>query len=283
MNKLKRLASLLTVALIISLGVNAYFISQSSQKNALETRLEMTQILTQAQTGIKAELEKIGVSSVYASQQLSTLGIEGDQARAVVHALAANSSFIIDAATQNLNNDMVIVEPSQYRSSEGKNIGNPKWLNTNPYSELAPSMTTAIPLVEGMNGVSLATPVFNPSGVRIGSVSAIFHPDILINATIAPIINGKPYAFLVMQTNGLSLYDTDSAQQGKNLFTDPMYASFTELLALGHRVADESSGYGTYTYLDAQGGATVQKECCWTTLSAYGAEWRLTLIHPLKP
>jgi hypothetical protein len=282
---LKLLVVILTVSLIASISLNAYFATQTSvfsSPNMAETQLEMTQFLSQAQVGIDTELEQIGDSLIYASQQLSTTGISGDQARAIVHELALNSSYIIDAATQDLNNVMIIVEPSQYQSSEGKNIGEQKWLNTNPHGQLTPMMTPAMTLVEGIQGVALALPVFDSNNETIGRVSVIFYPDEIINAKLAPLLNGKDYSALVMQTDGLSLYDTDPEQQGKNLFTDPLYVNYTELLAIGHRVATEISGHGTYSFtLDAQGGAVVQKECFWTTINAYGQQWRLNLIRPL--
>lgn len=154
---------------------------------------------------------------------------------------------------------------------------------TNPYGELKPMMTPYIPLVEGSQGIAIAVPVFNSDDERVGSVSVIFHPNEIINATLSPLLNGKTYSALVMQTDGFSLYDTDPAQQGKNLFTDPLYAGYTELLAIGHHVASESSGHGTYSFtLDAQGGETVQKECYWITINAYNQQWRLNLIRPLN-
>ncbi len=276
---------MLTVALIVSIGCNLYLANQtsSSQKSNAETRLEMTQILSQAQIGIDAQIKQIRDSLIYASQQLSITGISGDKARAVVNDLALSSSFIIDGATQDLNNNMIIVEPSKYQSSEGKNVGEQAWLYTNPHGELTPMMTPAMLLVEGVQGVALACPVYNSNDQQIGSVSVIFHPDQLINTTIAPLLNGKDYSALVMQTDGLSLYDTDPAQQGKNLFTDPLYSGYTELLAVGHRVAAESSGHGKYSFtLNATGGETVQKECYWTTINAYGQQWRLNLMRPLN-
>ncbi|XHH09117.1 MAG: hypothetical protein ACFCUE_00415 [Candidatus Bathyarchaeia archaeon] len=286
MNTLKLLVVILTVALIVSVGFNAYFASQTlvfSNQNAAKKQLEMNQILSQAQVAIDAEIKQIGDSLIYASQQLSATGISGTQARGIVKELAQNSSFIIDAATQDLSNIMIIVEPSQYQSSEGKNIGEQEWLNINPHGQLTPMMTPAMTLVEGLQGVALACPVYKSNDERIGRVSVIFYPDEIINAKLAPLINGKEYSALVMQTDGLSLYDTDPAQQGKNLFTDPLYVGYTELLAIGHRVAAESSGHGTYSFtLDAQGGEVLQKECYWTTINAYGQQWRLNLIRPLN-
>lgn len=278
MNKSKLLAGLLAIALIASLGVNVYFGSQNlalSNQSGAETKLEMNSILSQAQVAVDAEVQRMGDSLVYASQQLSTVGISGDQARAIVSALAANSSFIIDAATQDLNSIMVTVEPSAFRYSEGREVGKQVWLNPNPNGPITPVMTPVIPLVENLSGVAMAAPVFNANKEIIGTVSVIFDPEVLLNATVTPILEGKSYEFITMQTDGQTLYDNDPAKQPTNILTNPAFASQTELLALTHHIADEYSGYGTYN-------TSRGHEAYWTTLTAYGIEWRLTIIHTLN-
>lgn len=286
MNKLKLVASLLAIALAVSIGINVYLQNQTTllndQKTVADVKLDMVSVLSEAQGSALAQLQQIGDSLTYASTQLSTLGISGDEARSVVAALAANSSFIIDAATQDLNNTMIIVEPSQYHDSEGKNIGEQNYLNTNPNAAIEPVMTPVIPLVEGISGVAMAAPVFNSSGVMIGTVSVIFDPASLLNATVGVIVADTPYAVTIMQTNSLTIFDTDASQIGKVLFTDPVFAGFSELLAMGQRVSVESSGYGTYSYTLPDSSQPVEKECYWTTISIYGAIWRLALIHAVN-
>lgn len=108
MNYSKIVIAILTTLLLVSIVINAYYASQTlaqSSQSSTETQLEMTQLLSKAQVSIEAELKQIGDSLIYASQQLSATGISGDHARAVI-----------------------IVEPSQYQSSEGKNVGEQEWL-----------------------------------------------------------------------------------------------------------------------------------------------------------
>ncbi len=294
MNTLKLLAGLLAVALVVSVGLNVHFWGQNAalndQKNTLTNenraqaaRLDMVSTLFQAQVKVNAELQKIGANIIYASEQLSAIGIDGVQTRSVLSELVANSSFIIDAATADLNNTLVTVEPSAHRNVEGMYIGEQDYLNTNSRNPIIPTMTDVIPLVEGFDGAAIVAPIFNQNGTIIGSVSVIFDPTVLLNAKIAPLVKDKAYSVTAMQLNSRSIYDTDPAQIGKVLFTDPLYASYTELLALGHNVAEESSGYGTYSFPISAGSTQAeQKECYWTTIGAYGTEWRLALIHTMN-
>lgn len=284
MNKQKILTVSLAVALVVSICFNAFLGTQNltinNQSNA-ETKLEMNSILSQAQVAVDAEVQRIGDSLVYASQQLSTTGISGDQARAIVSALAANSSFIIDAATQDLSSIMIIVEPSAYSYSEGRNVGKQVWLNPNPNGSITPAMTPVIPLVENLTGVAMVAPIFNANKELIGTVSVIFDPQVLLNATVTPILEGKSYEFITMQTDGQTLYDSDPAKQPTNILTNPEFASQTQLIALTYHIANEYSGYGTY---DSSTTANQSKlhEVYWTTLTAYGAELRFAIIHNLN-
>ena len=43
--------------------------------------------------------------------------------------------------------------------------------------------------------------------------------------------------------DGLMIFDTDPLQLYKNMFTDPAYANYTQLLLLGHHVEDNKPQY----------------------------------------
>ena len=239
-------------------------------------------LLAKAQTNTDTELKRIGESIVYASKQLSTSGLAGDQADRILNTLAANSSYIINAATENLNNIIVAAEPSNWSYIEGRNVGEQTCLNPNPNGDITPMMTHVVPLQSDMMGNIVAAPIFNSNKELIGTVSIIFDPAKLLNATITAALQGTSYTTTVLQVDGLMIYDTDPLQLYKNMFTDPAYANYTQLLLLGHHVADYNSGYGTYKFtIDAASPIVVNKECYWTTVSPYGQEWRIALQHSL--
>ncbi len=278
---------LLVAALIISVAANAYFVIQNpslnSQKTANQTKIDMTATLTQAQINTDAELKRIGESLVYASKQLSNTGLIGAQADSILNDLVANSSFIVNAATENLDNTIVSAEPANWSYIEGRNVGEQTYLNTNADGEITPMMTPVVPLQSDMMGNIVAAPIFSSNKELIGTISVIFDPAVLLNATITAALEGTSYTTTVMQVDGLMIYDTDPLQLYKNMFTDPAYADYTQLLLLGHHVADYTSGYGTYKFtVDAASPIVVNKECYWATVFAYGQEWRIALQHSLS-
>jgi len=245
-------------------------------------KIDLTATLTQAQTSIDTELDRIGASLIYASKQLGNTGIVGAQANTTLNALVQNSSFIINAATENLDNTIVAAQPANWSYIIGRNVGQQTHLNPNPQGEITPMMTPVVPLQSDMMGNIVAAPIFNGNKELIGYISVIFDPLTLINASVTAAIADKPYELIGMQLDGLMIYDSDPAQQWRNMFTDPAYANFTSLLTLGHKVVDASSGYGTYSFNLIRSSHVAEKECYWTTVNAFGQEWRLALNHAIN-
>lgn len=286
MNKHRTIAFLLTVAIIISLSLNIYLVNEnytlSSQNSGNLAKVAMIDTMSKAQTGIDAQLLRIGESLIYASEQLSTTGITGNQATAILEALTANSSFIINSATENLENTIVAVAPANWSYIIGRNVGEQTCLNLNPVGKITPVMTPLVAVQSDMMANIVAAPIFNGDRELIGYVSVIFDPARLLNAATTTALDGTDFTATVMQVDGLMICDTDPTQQYKNMFTDPLYANYTQLLLLGRHVAEYSSGYGAYRFtVDAASTMIVNKECYWTTVSAYGQEWRLVIQHSL--
>lgn len=276
MIKSRILVVLLAVALVISSVANVYFVGVMGGKSSDNVKLEMNSILSQVQVKADAEIKRIGDNIIYASQQLSTTGITGDQARSVISALAANSSFIIEAATQDLDRKMLIVEPEAYRVNEGKILGPQKWLNPNPVGDITPAMTPLIMLIVNQSGCSIVAPVFNSNKELIGTVSSIFSPQALIADAIKTVAPNSGYSFTATQLDGLIVYSGAPDFQDKNIFTDQtLAANYPGVKESALVTSASSSGYQTYMV------GSQQRESYWTTISAYGQEWRLVIHHAI--
>jgi hypothetical protein len=282
LKKANLLSLALAALLLVSFGVNLYYASQNSalidQGNVAEAKVEMVATLHEVQASIEAEIKRIGDSLIYASKQLSTTGLTGPQAHAILAALAANSSYIINAATVNLQDTIVAAEPQEWSYIEGRNVGEQIYLNPNPHGEIRPVMSPVIPLQSDMMGNLLTAPIFNSNRELIGTVSVIFEPSQLVNGTTAATLAGTPYTMSAMQIDGLMVYDTDLNQIYKNMFTDPVYQDYTQLIQLGRHIAEFRAGYGKYEFTEnAASNLVVIKELYWTTVSAYGEEWRVSV------
>jgi transcriptional regulator of acetoin/glycerol metabolism len=135
-------------------------------------------------------------------------------------------------------------------------------------------MTPVVAMVENFSGIAIAAPVFDNNRELIGVVSIIFDPQVLLDAVISEVTQDTQYEFTVMQTNGLMMFDSNPNAQGKNIFTNTEFADNTDIINVGHQIAQDSAGYSTYTTGEGQ-----QKQCYWNTISNYGGEWRVVIHH----
>jgi hypothetical protein len=274
MNRSKITVIFLAVLLIASVGANIFFASFIIAPNPNDqTKLGMVSALSQVQVNIDRELQRIGCSLAYASVQLTHTGLTGAQTEAILSALAANSTFIIDAGTEDLNNIMVAVQPPSCSNVLGIDVGEQTWLNTNPNGPIKPMMTPVIPLIEGTTGIAMAAPIFNTNKEMIGTVSVILDPQALVSACIAQTPEGAKYEFAAMQTDGYTMYDTEPEYQGTNLLTNTTIPGYSLIYNSVRQTADNISGYYLYDY------EGTNWQTYWTTINAFGQDWRLSVHH----
>jgi hypothetical protein len=274
MNRSKITVIFLAVLLIASVGANIFFASFIIAPNPNDqTKLGMVSALSQVQVNIDRELQRIGCSLAYVSEQLTHTGLTGAETDAILSALAANSTFIIDAGTEDLNNIMVAVQPPSCSNLLGIDVGEQTWLNTNPNGPIKPMMTPVIPLIEGTTGIAMAAPIFNTNKEMIGTVSVILDPQALVSACIAQTPEGAKYEFAAMQTDGYTMYDTEPEYQGTNLLTNTTIPGYSLIYNSVRQTADNISGYYLYDY------EGTNWQTYWTTINAFGQDWRLSVHH----
>jgi hypothetical protein len=288
MNKSTIAAILLVALLSVSIAFNVYQYSQNTtfanERDKANSKLDMTALLSQVQSQVNADLLKLDSSLTYACLQLSVIDMQGAKARAILANLTASNQFIVNSATADVGDVLLAVEPSQYSSIEGENISSQEQ-NLQMHHAMRPAMSSMIPLVEGFYGVVMVAPIFDSNGTLKGSLSIVIQPSEILRSHALLALVGTSFSMWAMQTNGTLIYDPDPAQQGKNLFTDPIYADYPDVQAFTQHVSTEQSGYGTYQYynanLDNVSKQVTTKEGYWATVGIYGAEWRLVIVNIL--
>ncbi len=287
MTKTKIVIAALVVLLIVSFCCNVYqwHSSQIVNPEATEaaTRQDMVSQLMHTQNNVNSELSKLDAALSDSCSQISAVGLDGAQARAVLSALVANNSLIVNAATCDTDDVLVAVEPQSYSDIEGEDI-KAQEQNVRMHQTMRPAMSNLIPLVEGFPGVVMVAPIFDINEKLVGSLSIVVQPSALIAQSIP---SDAEYPMWAMQQNGTLIYDPDPAQQGKNLLTDPIYTAVPEVQAFTEQVAAQQSGFGSYQYyetdIDSHPTELVIKEAYWTTVGIYGTEWRLVVWHAINP
>ncbi|MCW4000645.1 MAG: PDC sensor domain-containing protein [Candidatus Bathyarchaeota archaeon] len=289
MEKLKAVTLALVALLIISISANIYQLNTNhpgaQNSPSAVAGQEMLSQLMQTQNNIDINLAKLDAAMQVACQQLSATGLSGSQARAVLDQLVANDTLIVNAATCDADDVLLAVEPQSYSSIEGEDISGQEQ-NLAMHQTMRPAMSNMISLVEGFPGVVLSAPIFDADHKFMGSLSIVIQPYLLIRGAIESLDEAPMYSMWSMQINGTLIYDPDPTQQSKNLFTDPLYIEYPEVQSFAHQVAQQRWGQGSYQYYDKdvsdESKHLVEKEAYWTTVGAYGTEWRLVVWRPLN-
>ena len=281
MSKSKLLIAILIVIVIISVAFNIYqwTANLSSAKQGNE---EMELIIINSEAAINAELLRLDNLLSNACQQLSTTDLTGLEAKQILNGLyAENSGVIISSATVDQNDIILAIQPSQYSNITGQDLKSQEQ-NVEMHKTMRPALSNLTSLIEGPTGVTMVSPVFDTNRQLIGSLRITFQPCQLIHPIVRDSAKGI-YTIYALQKNSTLIYDANDEEQGKNIFTDPEYAGYTELLTFIHQVVDTNSGYGTYSYFDdlAPSRPLVSKEAYWTTIGIYNADWRLVIARNL--
>jgi len=291
--RLKSISLAIVVALLFSaipaFGQNA----TNDNASAADSTVDMLFMLLQIQAEVQGSLNDLDLDVANASQDLSTTGLEGTEAREVLRKLLESNSNLVNAVTFSNDGKIIISECKKCESgekAEGSDISQQEHI-AHVLKTKIPTFSKQFLLVEGYNGTALAYPVFSSQGELLGGISAIIEPDRLLNAVVAPQLhfdmdnrsNITDYSFWLMHLDGLIAYDRDASQIGKYLFEDLLYRPYPSLLALGEKMIAARSGHGYYSFQVTEGNKrVVTKESYWTTAGLHGREWRLVVTRMME-
>lgn len=241
-----------------------------------EGQLKITTL--QIQKAVQLELDNLDSDLSGAASELSRTGLSGPEARQILNGLYSKHTFIIDCLTADVAGKIVAVAPEAYSSYEGSDISTQD--PTVKFKETKePMLSQVFRAVEGMDAVVIMWPILSDKGDFIGSLSALFKPETLLAMVAEPMLKGTGIALNVMQLDGLNIYDSEGADTGKNLFTDPSFQPYKDLVALGARIVAQESGTGSYTFISQTTGKQVKKQVFWASAGLHGTEWRLVSVQ----
>lgn len=187
--------------------------------------------------------------------------------------------WLIDIAYIDTLGVLRIVEPASQKGSEGADVSQQEHIKR-CFQTKAPAMSQSFVSVEGPIAADVIHPILR-AGKLLGGVSALFLPEKVAEEVILPIVDGRPFEIWIMEPGGRVLYDQDAAEIGLNVLTDPLYATFPELLAAAERIDREEFGEAMYSFYQAGTNSTVSKKTYWKTFRHLGAEWRIVWAQPI--
>jgi len=127
--------------------------------------------------------------------------------------------------------------------------------------------------VEGIKSIDIEYSVFSKDKQFLGAVSILIkHVEMIrsIAETIEKDLGVKHWA---IQKDGHILYETDPTKTVLNIFADPPYKDYPELIALGKLIIKEKEGEGFSSFLDSGTKNVVKKRAVWKTVHFCNNDW----------
>jgi len=203
-----------------------------------------------------------------------------NEIRNVMTAILEDNPSVVETVYLDTKGIMTYIEPSVYKNYEGSDISSQQHV-IDVFKYQKPVFSSGFMAVEDFLAVVSVYPVFNDKNILTGSFILVLRPELMMQKLLKDVNIPQDNELWIMQTDGMIIYDDDPAEIGKMLFTDPAYADFEGLLSLGHKISEKSSGGGEYVFHLRNGSDKVYKSGNWDTVSLYGREWRVVLVHKL--
>ena len=216
-----------------------------------------------------------------AAKGLALSGLTGAEAKKILNNLCQSRAYAIDCVAVNSAGIMVSIEPEKYKAFEGKDISAQEHI-IRTHKTLEPSVSNVFLSEEGVQSIDFCYPVFSGDDKFIGSANVLIDYKKIFAPIIMPVIAAGPLDVWIIQKDGLTLYDPDEEEIGRNVFEDPMYKPFPSYVALCRRIAAEESGFGSYNFLSKGLKDPVNKDAAWTTIRLHGIEWRMVVVRERK-
>ncbi|MFH1440538.1 MAG: cache domain-containing protein [Candidatus Omnitrophota bacterium] len=263
-----------TIFLLI--GMVAFF-----AVNAFSMDIEaLIPMLKEAKEGITTVFTSIDNGLSTTARKLSNVDLKGDDARKILNDLCKGRDYLIDCSIIDTAGKMIVVEPAEYSKYEGSDISKQTHI-IDMLKNKKPVFSNAFHSVEGIEAVDFDYPIFSDKGDFLGAVSMLIKQDALSADIIMPLVQGMACKAWIMQKNGMIIYDPDPNQIGKNIFVDPFFQPFGDLVSFSGTVAMAKSGAGSYDFYvkGMEDQTVVKKYAVWDTVSLYGTQWRIIVME----
>lgn len=240
----------------------------------------MEQHLQNVTTSIQQSLIRLDTNMSETAVSLGRYGISGPDADTILKAVTASHPAILTMITYDGNGTVRAAEPENAKVLLGQKLSDQDVVRV-ALSTRKPLMSDLFPLAQGGSGMSVAYPVYSPEGEFLGVASMVYTPYELITPIVEHEINRTPYSFQVLQVGARILYDPDPGEVGRETFNETLYAQFPEIARVAERMAENRTGYDTYSFYSTGFGRVVGKETFWSTVSLHTTEWRVMIIGEL--
>ncbi|MCA1916526.1 cache domain-containing protein [Methanospirillum hungatei] len=254
--------------------------TDSSLNQNLTVPLEMVSALDRITGEISDELAVIKEQNRISAESLRTISISGDDATSVLERKLETVPYGHSSLIISPDNIITAAAPTRYSGLIGTDLSyQPETRFANEKQE--PVISNIFYLEEGFYGISISYPIFSEDDEYLGYTDITIRPEEFFRPVIGPFTEQTGYEVFILQTDGMTVYETDEVEIGRNVLTDPIYDT-PEMRNVSHAVLEHEDGTVIYTFWDKNWKRQVPRQAIWNTLSLDNQEWRVAVVRNLE-
>lgn len=259
--------------------MEAWMFLARTEERMVEVPATHADALAELTEQLQSELYGVDRALADAAQALGRTGVgSADDVQTALQAVLAASGGIANVAFIDAGGVLRAIAPDRYAQAVGADLNEQAHVRA-MRARPAPIFSEVFRPVEGGLAVSVMRPVKDAGDNFLGALSALVRPAAFVERVHGPAAPDDGRELWLMQPDGLILYDEDEDEIGRLLFSDPGYANYASLLALGRQIAEQHAGTGSYVFPAAHTMTEVVKHGAWQSVRLHGREWRVVLTY----
>lgn len=253
--------------------------SNGSSSVTISSPDEMTPALEKISGEIVEAFAQLREENRISAENLSITGISGDKATEILSSKLKKITYSHSSLVISPDNRVTAAAPSAYSTLIGTDLS---YQNETIFasSKKSPVVSSIFYLKEGFYGISVSYPVFS-GHEYLGYTDVTILPDEFLRPLINPFTEQTGYEVFILEPNGMTVYETNEVEIGKNVLTDPLYDT-PEIRNVSHAVIEKPEGTIEYTFWNQFWNKQVERQAVWKTLHLDNQEWRIGVVRDIS-
>ncbi len=226
--------------------------------------------------GVSSSLLKTLALAEKTSWDLAEAGSNKTEAEAILGDSQERLPWIKSAAFIGPDGVVLAIMPESFGALDGVDLSYQDIVKEG-LEKQSPVISGFEKLAINKTGVVLEHPVFSEEGNFSGLLSFVIDPAKIIESVIGENKTDR-YQVMVIQPDGLILYDEDAGEIGNETFGNPVYERYPGLITAAGAVSSSPSGTVSYNFTATGSDREVLKTAYWDTVEILDKEWRLVVI-----
>lgn len=240
---------------------------------------EMKPALDSVGETIIQALNEVREENRMSAENLAITGISGDEAARALSLKLDNITYSHSSLVISPENVVTTAAPEQYANLIGTDLS---YQNETRFvtEKQSPVVSNIFYLEEGFYGISISYPIFSGEEY-LGYTDVTIRPEEFFHPIISPFTEQTGYEVFILQTDGVTVYETSEVETGKNVLTDPLYDT-PEMRNVSRAVIDNPEGTIEYSFWNRFWNKQTERQAVWNTLTLDNQEWRIGVVRDIN-